>query len=181
MESWNFVYGNLDFHKDSLICEWLTQCSPGATRPWPIEAAVGSQATAVSTPGTKVCLPTIWCAGKVRLLPGSLAYSAGSTVPGSLEGTFVRGWMTNFCCWGRRDKTEGILRLPWCLCYSWPLDFSWHSVFILLQEKNVLTMQMYVFQFSVSYIPCYKYQITQVKSRWWAHKKSCEQRWNKGK
>lgn len=71
---------------------------------------------------------------------------------GTLKGTFVHGWMINSCCWGSGDKNKALLRLPWCWCYSQPLDFNLFSLFILLQEKNVLTMQICAFVLCQLYI-----------------------------
>lgn len=55
-------------------------------------AETSSQATAVTTAGTEVCLSIT----DAKLLPGSLACGAESH--SNYGDAFVHGWMPNYCC-----------------------------------------------------------------------------------
>lgn len=89
---WNFSAGNMNFHKVSLIVgDWPRQYFPGDSRLQPRRAGARHR----PHPELRsVCL--LLNRHKARLLPGPLAFGAGSQ--SSPKGTSVHGWMPN--CYG---------------------------------------------------------------------------------
>ena len=62
MGCWNFSSGILDFHKGSLLCEWLSKSAFFRdSQPWPRGAGASSRATAGFTARTEVCLLITRC------------------------------------------------------------------------------------------------------------------------
>lgn len=95
---WNFSARNLDFHKDSLICGWLSKTVFLETyRLQPRRVRARNRPLQGPQPAPKsLCrLPnTQW----TKLLPGPLIYDTRSH--SSHKGTFVHEWMPNYYCWG---------------------------------------------------------------------------------
>lgn len=100
---WNFS-GNLDFHKRSVTHGWLSKAV----------SSRGSQTVAEGPEQVHGPLqgpqPGARHMGGLRLLPGPLAYGAGSR---SHKGTLFCGRIPNCCCWGVGGGNEGTMLLTW--------------------------------------------------------------------
>lgn len=103
---WNF-YGNLDFHKGSLMCGWLpksllSRCS----RTMAERGCTSLQATAGFTASTEVFLAVTWCTGG-----WDFSWVPWYMVLDPITPTEVFfGWMLNFCC-REEGRDQNILGL----------------------------------------------------------------------
>lgn len=108
MVCWIFSFGNLYFHKCFLRCEWLTKTvfSRGfqIMVEWGWSWLMNGCRVHTCYWGLSANYPMH---GLARLLPDPLVYGAGSH--SSLNGTFVCGWMVNFCCSGRGKSMRDIV------------------------------------------------------------------------
>lgn len=126
MECWNF-FGNLDFHKGTLIHWYLSEFMISTPRPWLRGDEDSSQAFASSTACTEVCLPITQCTvgWEFSQVPGIWCWIAWS-----LQRHFCFGMNAKFLlCLGGDTKPRNLC-YPWCWCQSVKIIFSWHKIIL---------------------------------------------------
>ena len=120
-EYWNFNSGDLDIHKVSFTHEWLSQCLPGAPRPW--SRGTGGSSTRHWSVSVQFMTHS-WDQGlysyytkhmSARILLGPFAYDTGSH--NSHKSSFVHGWLPAYCYW-RDNMNKGHLIQPCCWCHA---------------------------------------------------------------